>query len=169
MTHWTASNSKYFTNQNLYDGTLQPAIEVGCDISISLGFERHTKSETFLEAINDVAYSLSFSGKYIVGGDVTLGDNSYGASLGIGIGIGAAADPYNIIESVSLSKKEAEKVGYTTSWTVCDTKYMSDTQTYTGRVKINNKKTSILVTCNAIKINGNIKPSGVWFSNEYEK
>ena len=64
MTHWTASNSKYFTNQNLYDGTLHPAIEVGCDISISLGFERHTKSETFLEAINDVAYSLSFSGKY---------------------------------------------------------------------------------------------------------
>ena len=51
MTHWTAYNSKYIVNQNLYDGSLNPAVEIGLDLSLSGSFERNFNYDSFIESV----------------------------------------------------------------------------------------------------------------------
>ena len=167
MTHWTAASLKYLTNQNLQEGSSNPAIELGFDLSISAGFERNMGADNFIEAVNSTSYSLSVNGKCIVGGSVNLGDDVYGASVGIGLSVGASSDQYQIIESISLSKNEANEIGYSASWNIVEQKYSEKNNAYFGYVEANGKRTNILVYCSSVNQDGKIKPNGIWTSKNY--
>ena len=167
MTHWTAYNSKYIVNQNLYDGSMNPAVEIGVDLSLSGSIERNSYYDSFIESVKSSSVTFNVGGKALVGGSLGIGDDSFSFGFGIGVSIGASSEPYVIIESISLSKSEAKKIGYTSTWTVVDQKYDSYTNTYQGVVQSDRKKTNIKVSCSPIESNGVRKPDGMWSSTDY--
>ena len=167
MTHWTAYNSKYITNQNLYECSMHPAIEGGIDVSLSGNFERNSNYDSFIESVKSSSVTINLEGKAIVGGSLGVGDDSFSIGVGIGVSIGASSDPYVITESISLSKSEAKKIGYFSMWTVVDQKYDSSTNTYQGVVQSNGEKTNVKVYCSPTELNGVHKPDGMWSSTDY--
>ncbi|MBQ7489789.1 MAG: hypothetical protein IJT51_04640 [Bacteroidales bacterium] len=167
MTHWTAYNSKYFVNQNLYDGSMNPAIEVGIDVSLSGSFERNSHYDSFIESIKSSSVIFNLSGNALVGGSLGLGDDSFSVGIGVGVSIGASSDPNVITESISLSKSEAKKIGYTSKWTVGEQKYDPSTNTYQSVVHSNGEKTNVKVSCSPTESDGVRKPDGMWYSTDY--
>lgn len=167
MTHWAAYNSKYIANQNLYDGSKNPAIEVGVDLSLSGSIERNSNYDSFIESVKSSSVTFNLGGKALVGGSLGIGDDSFSFGLGVGVSIGASSDPYVITESISLSKSEAKKIGYSSTWTVVDQKYDSSINTYQGLVLSDGKKTNIKVSCSSMESNGVCKPDGMWSSTDY--
>ena len=167
MTHWTAYNSKYIVNQNLYDGSVNPAVELGLDVSLSGSFERNSNYDSFIESVKSSSVTFNLGGKALVGGSLGIGDDSYSIGVGFGVSIGVSSDPYVITESISLSKSEAKKIGYTSTWTVVDQKYDSSTKTYQGVVQSDGKKTNVKVSCSPMDSNGVLKPDGMWSSTDY--
>ena len=167
MTHWTAYNSKYIANQNLSDGSLNPAIEVGIDVGLSGSFERNFNYDSFIESVKSSSVTINLEGKAIVGGSLGVGDDSFSIGVGIGVSIGATSDPYVITESISLSKSEAKEIGYTSTWTVVDQKYDSSTNKYQGVVQSDGEMTNVKVYCSPTELKGGRKPDGMWSSTDY--
>ena len=167
MTHWTAYNPKYIVNQNIFDKSSNPAIEVGIDVSLSGNFERNYNYDSFIDAAKSSSTSISFAGKDIVGVNIGGGDDSFSIGVGIGLSVGAAGDPYQNMESVSLSKQEARKAGYFSSWSVGNIQYVPSGDYYQGTVKTKDGNTDIVVKASAITIDGQRSPSGIWKSEAY--
>ena len=92
MSHFSAVSTMYGTNQNLNDGSSNPALEIGLDIGASIGYERNHTYNTFYEAMQCSSTEFGISGKGIVGGSVGLGEDSYSASIGVGISISASSE-----------------------------------------------------------------------------
>ena len=166
MSHFSAVSTMYGTNQNLNDGSLNPALEIGLDIGVSIGYERNHTYNTFYEAMQCSSTEFGISGKGIVGGSVGLGEDSYSASIGVGISISASSEQYSIIQSISLSKEEAKEVGYLGVWSVNNITRRTDSKGncyFTGTVNDSN----IQVKCKAV-LNG-VQPDNCWVSDEYLK
>ena len=167
MTHWTALSSKYLVNQNLYECSPNPAIEVGADVSVSVNFDRNKSYDNFIESVKSSSVSINIGGKAILGVSVGIGEDSYAVGLGLGLTIGITSDPYILTESISLSKSQAEEIGYGTSWMVVDRKYDPFTNRFQGIVQSGKAKTNIMVYCSAVGNNGKPQPDNIWSSTEY--
>ena len=167
MTHWTALSSKYLVNQNLYECSPNPAIEVGADVSVSVNFDRNKSYDNFIESVKSSSVSINIGGKAILGVSVGIGEDSYAVGLGLGLTIGITSDPYILTESISLSKSQAEEIGYGTSWMVVDRKYDPFTNRFQGIVQSGKAKTNIMVYCSAVEKNGKPQPDNIWSSTEY--
>ena len=174
ITHWMAKNYKYFANQNLNDGSLNPAIELGVDIGASVNFDRNWKNDSFITSIKSSSTSINvgelprFSVKALLGVSLGVGDGSFSIGGGLGVSLGYASDPYFIIESISISTAEESTLrgGYS-HWTVVDQKYDKATNTFQGIVKAGQTKTNIKVSCSAVDVNGVPQPDRIWASDEY--
>ena len=168
MTHFSAVSTTYISNQNLYEGSNNPTLEIGIDIGASVGYERNHKYNTFYEAIQSFSTEFSIGGKGIVGGSVGIGDDSFSISGGVGLSINASTEQFSIIQSISLSKKEAKEIGYLDTWSVNNISRKIDKNGnyyYTGNVNDSN----IQVKCKAIMNGETTKPDNCWISDEYLK
>ena len=164
MSHFTAASTMYLVNQNM--DSYNPALEVGVDFGVSLGFERVHSKNTFYEARNNFSGEFSLAGKSIVGGSIGIGEASFSASLGIGVSLNVSTEQYTIIQSISLSRKEAKEVGYLGIWSVNNiTQEIGDDGNviFTGTVG----DSKIQVRCKAIEVGSSVKPDGCWVSDDY--
>ena len=174
-THWIAQNYKYIVNQNLYDSSPNPAIEIGVDMGGSLIVDLNWQYDSFIDALNSSILSISPGGierfhcKGLVGLTAGVGDNACSFGVGVGLSLGISSDPYFIIESISISKEEESSLNkiFYSNWTVIDQKYNEQTNTFQGTLKVGNEKTNIKVSCSAVDINGIPKPNGIWASDDY--
>ena len=123
--------------------------------------QQHTEYYLFNSQDNLKAYSDDIMGF------AYYGYNSFSIGVGIGVSTGATSDPCVITESISLSKSEAKKIGYFSTWIVVDQKYDSSTNTYQGVVQSNGEKTNVKVYCSPTELKGTRKPDGMWSSTDY--
>ena len=168
MTHFSAVSSMYIANQNLYDGSQNPALGVGINVGVSLGYEKNHSYNTFFEAMHSSSTEVSIEGKGIVGGSIGFGDDSFSGSLGVGLSVSIATEQYKIKQSISVSKKEAKQLGYMKHWSVKNiTKHSEygNEPYYTGTVN----DTDVQVKCNAVFDGKSTKPNNIWVSEEYLK
>ncbi len=168
MTHFSAVSTIHISNQNLYEGSSNPTLEIGVDIGASIGYERNYKYNTFYEASQSSSTEFSFEGKGIFGGSIGMGDDSFSISGGAGLSISASTEQFNIIQSISLSKKEAKEIGYLDKWSVNNISRNVDEKGnyyYTGTVNDSN----IQVKCKAIVNGGYTTPDNFWVSDDYLK
>ena len=175
-THWMAQNYKYIVNQNLYESSPNPAIEVGVDIGGALSFDRTWQFDSFIDALKSSTTSINIGGapdfkiKALAGLSIGGGDGSFSFGAGLGLSLGFSSDPYFIIESISISTAEEStlKSGFT-HWKVVNQKYNKQTNSFQGVLQAGNTKTNIIVSCSAVDVDGVPKPSRIWASDEYLK
>ena len=166
MTQFSAVSTMYITNQNLDNGNQNPEVVAGFNIGISLGYERNHAYNTFMEAMQSSSVEVSIEGKGLVGGSVGIGSDSFSGSLGIGLSVSIASEQYEIKQSISVSKKEAKKIGYMKKWSVKNITKHSEygiKPYYTGTVN----DTDVQVKCNAAADGEGIKPNNYWVSEDY--
>jgi hypothetical protein len=173
MTHFSGYSTKHVTNQNLYDSSPNPSYIVGGGINASVGFERNTNADSFVQSTKSNSSDISVSIKGIVGGSVGVGDDVFSLSVGVGAEIGISGDEFKLIESISLSKQESKQAGYTSFWSVdSDNNVQFDNEGnpyFEGKIKSSGSDTNIRVTSNAVKTKNGYKSNKIWVSKEYQK
>ena len=168
MTHFSAASTMHITNQNLYVGSQNPELEAGFNVGLSLGYERNHSCNTFFNAMQSSSTEVSIEGKGVVGGSIGLGDDSFSGSVGVGFSVKISTEQYKIKQSISVSKKEAKRIGYMKNWSVKNVKKHSDygiKPYYTGTIN----DTDVQVKCNAVIDGKTTKPSNIWVSEDYLK
>ena len=168
MSHFSAVSTMRITNQNLYVGSQNPELEAGFNVGLSLGYERNHSYNTFFDAMQSSSTEVSIEGKGVVGGSIGLGDDSFSGSIGVGLSVKISTEQYKIKQSISVSKKEAKKIGYMKNWSVENVKKHSEygiKPYYTGTIN----DTDVQVKCNAVIDGKTTKPSNIWVSEDYLK
>jgi RHS repeat-associated protein len=110
-------------NQDLEPGSRNPQIIAGGELSADVGFIFARKKPTFEKAMQSIGLSFAAgSAKFGVGGGITLGDDLFGLSFGVGIGGSFKSGNQTVIaESISQTYEETKLVNgfeYDTDWKV---------------------------------------------------
>lgn len=166
VTHFKARAFMYCANQNLDDGSSNPAFLSGAGIGGSVNIE-YNSSNSFLEAISSNSSALSVGIKGLLGGDIGVGNDVFSLGIGIGLGADIAIQQWKIKASISLSWDEANIVGIYKQWNVSNIKLSKDESGnffFSGTVN----NTDINVKCKAIKRDGKYIPNNIWASKDYE-
>ncbi|MDL2313247.1 RHS repeat-associated core domain-containing protein [Bacteroidales bacterium OttesenSCG-928-B11] len=172
MTHFSA----YSTTKNNNAQTNPASIIVGGG-GVSLGTERNFKYDSFVESLQSNSVSINVSAKGLVGGSVGIGEDSFSVGVGLGFELGFSMEPLKLIESISLSKNEAESIGTFNIWTVeniSNVKYDENGEPYfEGSVASRNifgkKDMNISVRSQGVMKDGQLVPNGVWMSHKYRE
>ncbi len=112
-TEFTAYSAIGPSNQDLTDGSRNPQIIFGAEVSVNIGVQVVHKP-TFEGAFNVGAISgpLTVSGKLGLGGGFTISSKTLGLSAGLGIGGSiTTGNQSKLIQSISVTYDEVKKIG----------------------------------------------------------
>ena len=155
-TQYIAYNLIGPANQQLEEGSINPRLNIGAEAGADAGFQVAYDSPTFSKAMKTFGLSMStVSAKLGLGGSVQIGKNTFGIRVGYGIGgTIKSGDQSTILESISITNKESDKIAIGLDWSVGNQvpkKVNGEVVGYSGIVYANGKSTGISVFTGANK------------------
>lgn len=160
----------------MYDSSPNPHVLAGGGIGGSVGYEKN-KNDNFYGYLLSSSFSINLGVKGIIGGGIGGGDESFCINVGLGFELGLSVEQFQMIESISLTKKETSLAGAYSFWTVKgytlkfdkDGSPFFEGTVYSEPIFGKQKNTNIKVRCFAVKQkNGIYLPSKIWLSYGYK-
>ena len=178
-THFTLRSKIYIANQGKYDQMENPKVIGGASLSLSAGITQDWSHETYLGDISNFNGEMGgFEFYAAAGGEFAFGEERFSLKAGIGVGAKISFINTEVVESISLTKDQANQISdmtdvVTESWIVRDKTLDKNTGIWTGTVATKNVEGVIMYS--DIKVNsknrkmkdGENESNGIWASPSY--